>query len=420
METENETPPPIINSPPVSDTPINPMVMRDGVGALSTEQKEALFELWALLIHTLVHNGAGHKEVASFEQASRTMESLRETLAAEPVQLQEQQRQQGKDRFKSAESVRMMRENPLSEEFWSQAGAGDMDGLVLRFLRARKWNVRGAYEMLVQCLRWRREIGVRRIMAQGESALNPVLLTSGESYFWKHDREGRLVIVMRGRLHDRGAQTHADMVAFTVYQIETGRRLMGTRQDTVTLVFDLGDAPLSSFDYGSIQFIVQAMQSYYPESLGKCLLVNAPWLFSGFWRLIRPLLDPVVAAKVHFLGADQMVEHFDKGDLQVCYGGQDTYEYLYEPLTEHHRYLPPLDESEWTRLQQQIEQDKVRLVDLTLSLDSRLDEELLGQRERIKESLRRAQCKLDQHAFARGHYHRVGVLDDEGNVHWPQ
>ena len=37
------------------------------------------------------------------------------------------------------------------------------------------------------------------------------------------------------------------------------------------------------------------------ERLRKAWFVNQPWLFSAFWKIISPLVDPVTREKVCFL-----------------------------------------------------------------------------------------------------------------------
>lgn len=49
-----------------------------------------------------------------------------------------------------------------------------------------------------------------------------------------------------------------------------------------------------------MKFLVTCFEAYYPETLGSCLIHKAPWVFSTVWNLITPLLDPVVATKIHF------------------------------------------------------------------------------------------------------------------------
>lgn len=40
---------------------------------------------------------------------------------------------------------------------------------------------------------------------------------------------------------------------------------------------------------------------HYPERLGLFLVVGAPRIFGGLWRMLQPLVDPVTRAKIKFL-----------------------------------------------------------------------------------------------------------------------
>lgn len=65
-------------------------------------------------------------------------------------------------------------------------------------------------------------------------------------------------------------------------------------------------------------------QAYYPETLGELFIINAPWVFTPLWAMVRPWLDPVTAAKFHVLGSKfqkQLLEVIDADQLPVEYGG---------------------------------------------------------------------------------------------------
>ncbi len=75
--------------------------------------------------------------------------------------------------------------------------------------------------------------------------------------------------------------------------------------------------------------MISCLEAYYPESLGVCLVLNAPMIFSGIWKVVKPLLDPVVAAKVVFTSYDKMHEYIPKDNLGKHFNKEKNYEYKY-------------------------------------------------------------------------------------------
>lgn len=65
-------------------------------------------------------------------------------------------------------------------------------------------------------------------------------------------------------------------------------------------------------------------QSYYPERLHACYMINAPWYFTALWSLLRPFVDPVTREKIHILGSDyssQLQIAIAPEQIPVEYGG---------------------------------------------------------------------------------------------------
>ena len=139
--------------------------------------------------------------------------------------------------------------------FWSMVKHDDPDGLLLRFLRARKWNVHDALIMLISTLHWRMQ-GMQvdeDIVRRGEggaledsvSSNTPTkkeghdFLTQmrlGKSFLHGTDKEGRPITFVRVRLHKQGEQSEACLEKFTVFTIETARLLLSPNVDTAVSV----------------------------------------------------------------------------------------------------------------------------------------------------------------------------------------
>ncbi len=144
-------------------------------------------------------------------------------------------------------------QNPenLRKAFWSMVKHDNPDGLLLRFLRARKWDVHNALVMLIATMNWRmQEVHVDDdIMKKGEAhamkdtSSNDATvrkeaqdflaqLKLGKSFLHGTDKEGRPMCFVRVRLHRQGEQSETSLERYTVYTIETARLLLATHVDT--------------------------------------------------------------------------------------------------------------------------------------------------------------------------------------------
>lgn len=138
-------------------------------------------------------------------------------------------------------------ENPesLRATFWSMVKADHPDGLLLRFLRARKWDVDKALVMMISTMKWRShdmhvddDVVLRgeggaledcqssdpNVRQEGEGFLAQLKL--GKSFLHGTDKEGRPLCFVRVRLHHSGDQTQRSTERYTVYMIETARLVL--------------------------------------------------------------------------------------------------------------------------------------------------------------------------------------------------
>ncbi len=74
------------------------------------------------------------------------------------------------------------------------------------------------------------------------------------------------------------------------------------------------------------KLIAAVDQDNYPETMGATYVVNAPWVFTAVWRMVRVFLDEGVTAKVHILGEgaptrDALLAAVDAEALPAFLGG---------------------------------------------------------------------------------------------------
>ena len=54
-----------------------------------------------------------------------------------------------------------------------------------------------------------------------------------------------------------------------------------------------------------LRLLISKFQESYPEFMVATYMVNAPFIFTGLWAMVRPWLDPKVTARVHVLGGEK-------------------------------------------------------------------------------------------------------------------
>ena len=150
------------------------------------------------------------------------------------------------------DTLASMTPESIRATIWSMVKHDHPDALLLRFLRARKWDVEKALVMMISTMSWRaNEMKVDDdIMTNGDGAaveaeknatdpaekrLGHDFLQQariGKSFIHGVDKTGRPVCYVRVRLHKQGEQVEKSLERYTVYVIETCRYLLQPPVDT--------------------------------------------------------------------------------------------------------------------------------------------------------------------------------------------
>ncbi|KAE9985835.1 hypothetical protein BLS_004515 [Venturia inaequalis] len=326
--------------------------------------------------------------------------------------------------------------------FWDMVKHDHPDALLLRFLRARKWDVNAALVMAISALHWRAEDAKvdSDVILRGEQGMldltrseNPADKKEGEdfmqqvrmgkSFLHGVDKEGRPICYVRVRLHKPGEQSEASLERFTVYTIETARMFLRSPVDTATVLFDMTDFGLANMDYTPVKFMIKCFEANYPESLGTVLVHKAPWVFQGVWRVIRGWLDPVVAGKVHFTNNnDDLGEYMDKSTIPKELSGPNSWSYHFEEPRPGENDLMENEQAkiallkEHELLSRQYEEVVKEWIasksshSTTEKMSQTAESSFRQQRDDIAELLRANYWKLDPYVRARTVYDRTGEL----------
>ncbi|CEO59582.1 hypothetical protein PMG11_04255 [Penicillium brasilianum] len=317
------------------------------------------------------------------------------------------------------------------------------DAMLLRFLRARKWDVPKAFAMMMEAIVWRaKEMHVDDdVMAKGElHALQQernnsnvvekkagkdflAQMRMGKAYVHGKDKLGRPIVVIKVRLHKPGAQSEETLERFIVHVIESVRLTLSPPVETAAVVFDMTGFGLSNMEYPPVKFILKCFEANYPESLGVLLIHNAPWVFSGIWRIIRGWMDPDIAAKVNFTNnTNDLTKFINRDQLVEELGGNEKwkYEYIEPEENENHKMEDTTTRDALTRERQQIGEEFLAAtsewIEAAKSNDKTKIQAAESQRAYLAERLRVNHWKLDPYTRARLCLDRERVIQEDGHI----
>ncbi|KAL2890471.1 Phosphatidylinositol transfer protein CSR1 [Ceratocystis lukuohia] len=424
------------------------------VGNLTPEQEEKLKKMWAALYRIFGVTSSGDDTSATTNGTSALLgpssdtakdgekeklkkKSLFSRKPKEPTDAATAQAD-ADDKYGQTKLFQeaLQKETPdaLRNTLWSMIKHDDPDSLMLRFLRARKWDVEKALIMLISAVSWRSsemkldtdimvngDAGALRdsISGTGDAKIDGIGLMDqirmGKAFFHGCDKESRPLCFVRVRLHHQGEQSEASQERNTVLLIETARLMLQPPVETATIVFDMTGFSISNMDYAPVKFMIKCFEANYPECLGVVLVYKAPWVFQGFWKIIRGWLDPVVANKIRFVNSvKDLSEYIPEDRIPHELDGTENWSYKYvEPVDGENDLMKDTTtrdkiQAERDQYYKDFEQSTIRWI--------KGDSDTTSQRNEVKSKLRQNYWTLDPYIRARSLYDRIGVLNPGGKI----
>ena len=211
---------------------------------------------------------------------------------------------------------------------------------LIRFLRARKLNIKKATRMLLDYYHWKAKMNLDNLYSNYVFKEKYKLQLLFPLCYHKVTKDGKpIYIEIMGKLNPDELFKLSSMEEITKYSVQIYEKLerdyfkicsqiKGAYIHGVFNIIDFNGINSSILNKKLISYVKETFkicQDYYPESLAGCYVLNASLLFRSFYTTVKVFLDSKTKEKIKVFGTDYkngLLEKIDSQNLPKFFGGE--------------------------------------------------------------------------------------------------
>ena len=210
---------------------------------------------------------------------------------------------------------------------------------LIRFLRARKLNIKKATRMILDYYHWKAKMNLDNLYSNYVFKEKYKLQLLFPHCFHKVTKDGKpIYIEIMGKLNPDELFKLSSMEEITKYSVQiyeklerdyfkTCSQLKGSYIHSVCNIIDFGGINSSILNKKLLAYVQETFkicQDYYPESLSESYMLNANLLFRSFYSAVKIFLDAKTRNKIKVFGSnykESLLEKIDAENLPKFFGG---------------------------------------------------------------------------------------------------
>ncbi|XP_071735763.1 sec14 cytosolic factor-like [Rutidosis leptorrhynchoides] len=184
------------------------------------------------------------------------------------------------------------------------------DPTLERFLIARSMDPSKAAKMFISWQKWRKSFVPLGFIPDSQVVDQ---LEAKKIYLQGVSKDGYPVMIVKASNH-YPAKDQPQFKRFVVHLLDkvvaSGFKGKEIGNEKLLGVLDLDQLGYKNVDTRGLITGFQFLQSYYPERLAKCYILNMPWFFVSVWKMVSRFLDQATLDKITIVTNDEEKSQF--------------------------------------------------------------------------------------------------------------